>query len=227
MVGHVGRLAREKNLAFLAEAVGNFLANHDNAWFAVAGVGPAENEIRSAASRLGVSERLVMVAVLEPCELSDFYAALDVFAFSSLSETQGLVIAEAMAAGTPVVAIDAPGVKDVVQHEVNGLLLDDPTVLQFTQALERLFTLSDVGRQTWSEGARNSAAQISLDKTTARLVDCYQKARLHRRNSENYQYGSWTSTVRQVEERFGIWSNLAAAMGRAMWGTLRGEEVAE
>ena len=48
---------------------------------------------------------------------------MDVFAFASKSETQGIVIAEAMAAGVPVVALDAPGVREVVDDGENGFLL--------------------------------------------------------------------------------------------------------
>ena len=55
-------------------------------------------------------------------DLADAYAAMDVFVFSSQSETQGMVLAEAMAAGVPAVALDAPGAREIV-NDRNGRLL--------------------------------------------------------------------------------------------------------
>jgi 1,2-diacylglycerol 3-alpha-glucosyltransferase len=71
----------------------------------------------------GVADRLHLAGMLKGKDLVDAYHAMDVFVFASQSETQGLVVTEAMAAGIPVVAVDAPGVREVVKDFVNGRLM--------------------------------------------------------------------------------------------------------
>ena len=100
VIGHVGRLAGEKNLAFLAEAVGRFLGRRREAVFLVVGAGPEEESFRDSLLRQAESRQVLLVGKKTGRELADAYAAMDVFVFSSQSETQGMVLAEAMAAGS-------------------------------------------------------------------------------------------------------------------------------
>ncbi|MCB0360899.1 MAG: glycosyltransferase, partial [Bdellovibrionales bacterium] len=123
VVGHVGRLAPEKNLRFLSDAVASFLSSHPNAVFVVIGEGPSRESITEKFAKRGCSDRLFLPGRLTGRSLADGYAAMNVFAFASFTETQGMVLAEAMAAGVPVVAVDAPGVNDVVCDGKNGVLL--------------------------------------------------------------------------------------------------------
>ncbi|MEQ8837447.1 MAG: glycosyltransferase, partial [Lacipirellulaceae bacterium] len=143
LVGHVGRLAPEKSIAFLAEAVAEFVASNKRSWFLVAGTGPCDEEILSTFIKKGVADRLVILGELPSQELVDAYYAMDTFAFASLSETQGMVVTEAMAAGTPVVAIDGPGVREAVRNGMNGLLLPTQEVSSFSAALRSIESLGD------------------------------------------------------------------------------------
>ncbi|HEY7775971.1 MAG TPA: glycosyltransferase, partial [Kineobactrum sp.] len=103
VVGHLGRLAPEKNLEFLATAVAGFLKKQPQAHFILAGEGPSATPVHDILSREGVSGQLHDIGIVKQPELADAYAAMDVFAFASRSETQGMVLTEAMAAGVPVV----------------------------------------------------------------------------------------------------------------------------
>ena len=127
VVGHVGRLALEKNLAFLARAVARAAQAIPELKFLVAGSGEAEADIRNIFHGRDVEQSLIMVGSRTGSELADCYAAMDVFVFASRSETQGLVLAEAMAAGVPVVALSATGVDDVLVEGSNGIKLDTET----------------------------------------------------------------------------------------------------
>ncbi|MBI1389309.1 MAG: glycosyltransferase, partial [bacterium] len=118
LIGHVGRLAPEKNLEFLARSVAGFIQSTQSAHFAVVGDGPSRGAIENAFHERSISERLHCTGKLSGRDLIDAYAAMDVFAFASLSETQGMVVSEAMAGGAPVVALDAPGVREVVTDGV-------------------------------------------------------------------------------------------------------------
>ena len=142
LVGHVGRLAPEKNLEYLADALALFLQQHPAAHVVVTGGGPSQAAMQRTLHRDGHQDRVHFTGVLTGAELADVYKALDVFAFSSLSETQGLVLAEAMTADAPVVALDAPGVREVVRDGVNGRLLSTDTPRsEFAEALVELSRL--------------------------------------------------------------------------------------
>jgi len=127
VIGHVGRLAPEKNLIFLTRAVARALKRSANTVFLVVGSGPLEQQIRAIFAERDLTDRLYLPGKKVGRELFEAYAAMDIFVFSSFSETQGLVLAEAMAAGLPVVALDASGVREVVRHGKNGVLLDAET----------------------------------------------------------------------------------------------------
>lgn len=111
VAGYVGRLAPEENLSFLAEAVCEQIARARCGHFLVVGAGPSAREVRDLFARAGLRKRLHLVGALDGQDLVDAYHAMDAFVFASYSETQGMVLAEAMAAGKPVVALDAPGVR--------------------------------------------------------------------------------------------------------------------
>ncbi|PIW60054.1 MAG: glycosyl transferase family 1, partial [Candidatus Omnitrophica bacterium CG12_big_fil_rev_8_21_14_0_65_50_5] len=142
VAGIISRMAPEKNIVFLSQAAAVFLAKNKNAWFVVVGDGPSLDEIKTIFRELNVESRLVCAGSLKDTQLVNAYHALNVFAFASHSETQGLVLAEAMAAGTPVAAVDAPGVREVVKDKMNGRLIPRDNVGQFANALQWMADLS-------------------------------------------------------------------------------------
>jgi len=175
VIGHVGRLAREKNLPFLARAVARYIKENPAACFVVAGRGDAEPDIREIFRENNIAERLIMPGNFTGNELADCYVAADIFVFASRSETQGLVLAEAMAASTPVIALSASGVDDVMRDEVNGIRLDaDAFEEEFARVLAE--ALADRSRlEEWSRNALATARGFSREKSAARLADLYEK----------------------------------------------------
>jgi len=125
VIGHVGRLAPEKNLDYLAEAAARCLERREDLWFLVVGDGPSLEGIRRRFQEGGLADRLVAPGSMTGTPLAGAYAAMDLFVFSSTSETQGMVLAEAMAAETPVIALDASGSREVVEDGQNGRLLPE------------------------------------------------------------------------------------------------------
>lgn len=155
LVGHVGRLAQEKNLPFLARAVADWLAGHPEAHFLIVGDGDARAAMHGAAAQQGVADRFHFSGKLHDQALIDAYHAMDVFAFASHSETQGMVLVEAMAAGLPVVAIAASGVREVLRHGENGLSLARDDSAAFGEALDKL--IDPALREVLREGALATA----------------------------------------------------------------------
>jgi 1,2-diacylglycerol 3-alpha-glucosyltransferase len=111
----VGRAAHEKNIGFLIEMMIDLREMRPDALLLIAGEGPAERSLRAQAARLGLGDRVRFLGYFDRSgELQDCYSAADVFVFSSLTETQGLVLLEAMAQGVPVVAIPRMGTIDIL-----------------------------------------------------------------------------------------------------------------
>jgi glycosyltransferase involved in cell wall biosynthesis len=111
----VGRVAHEKNIGFLLEAMVHTRRQCPDALLVVAGEGPARADLQARAGQLGLAGGVRFIGYLDRHDaLPGCYAAADVFAFASRTETQGLVLLEAMAAGLPVVALSEMGTADIL-----------------------------------------------------------------------------------------------------------------
>jgi glycosyltransferase involved in cell wall biosynthesis len=117
-----GRVCFEKNVPLLVRALDQILVHAPEARLAIVGQGPAESALRSLARELGIAHRVHLAGYRPHIEMADVYAAADLFLFASQTETQGLVTVEAMASGTPVIAVRGPGTLDALEDEVGGLL---------------------------------------------------------------------------------------------------------
>jgi glycosyltransferase involved in cell wall biosynthesis len=216
VVGHVGRLAPEKNVGFLAEAVAAFLARNSGARFLLVGEGPSKKEMLAVFDACGLSGRVHTAGVLERRELASAYKAMDVFAFASLTETQGMVLAESMAAGVPVVAVDAPGVREVVRDRVNGRLLSRVDGGAFGEALRWVADQGPGDRRRLAEGAARTAGEFGMPRTAAKLLALYGSLVGTRRSPREIEASPWTSARKLIEEEWKILRNIARAAGEAV-----------
>jgi len=175
VIGHVGRLAQEKNLAFLSRVVSDYLTIDQRAHFLLIGEGTAKKEVVDLFSHLGLIDRLHLMGVLNRQDLADAYRFMDVFVFASQTETQGIVLAEAMASGTPVVAVDAPGVREIIQDGKNGRLLPNENSDLFVGALKEIANMSLSQRGYLEQGARRTADGYSLEQNSLKMLGLYTR----------------------------------------------------
>ncbi|MFT3869193.1 MAG: glycosyltransferase [Nibricoccus sp.] len=137
------------------------------------GRGPAENVLTETFAKHGVPEKLLLLGKLSGAALHAAYRGMDCFAFASKSETQGMVLAEAMAAGLPVVALDASGVREVVSNRANGYMLaEDEPPTHFATALVRLESSPD-RRERFANAARKTAEEFSQRKCAETALAFY------------------------------------------------------
>ncbi|RWH84719.1 MAG: glycosyltransferase family 4 protein [Mesorhizobium sp.] len=217
IVGHVGRLAPEKNLTYLTEAVCLFLSQNELAHFVAAGDGASASEMRRMLDEAGLQDRCHLLGVVEGAELADVYAAMDVFAFSSRSETQGLVLVEAMATGVPVVGLDEPGVREVVRNGKNGYLLSaDASPGQFSKALARVRAITASGRAALQEEARQTAASYARSSTARQTVELYSQAVASHAGARATRTRSFEATLEGLKQEWRILANLANAVKDAV-----------
>ncbi len=126
-------------------------------------------------ARARVGNRVVFTGTLRPPALIDAYHAMDVFAFASLTETQGLVLAEAMAAGVAVVALDAPGAREIVRDRLNGRLLPAADEASFQEALAWIVGRSEAEARSLRSVAKAEARAVSLDVVVDRALSAYEQ----------------------------------------------------
>ncbi|MEK7953275.1 glycosyltransferase [Luteolibacter soli] len=207
VIGHVGRLAAEKNLKLLTEAVIPCLHERPDALFLLVGDGDAREGMLSRFAEEGLDDRVHAPGKLMGSDLSDAYAAMDCFAFASQTETQGIVLAEAMAAGNPVVALDGPGVREIVRDGENGYLLRaDAGADLFCEALLRMISQPSK-RRNLAASARLSAKTYDTTRCTEQMIACYSDLVTAQRRQEEADSTPWDRLIAGIEIE---WELLAA-----------------
>lgn len=211
VVGTLGRLAPEKNLAYLSRAVGRFLQEAPQAVFLVVGSGPSAQDMRKIFAEMGAADRLLLAGKKTGQDLNDAYSAMDLFAFTSFSETQGLVLAEAMATGLPVVALDASGVREVLRDGENGFML--PATADesaFAEKLDQLFQDSAL-RNRFSESALKRSEDFARQRCAARALSLYeelgQQGKLRRSHDEVEDI--WNGILKRIRIEWELMSDRA------------------
>jgi glycosyltransferase involved in cell wall biosynthesis len=170
---HVGRIAHEKNLCFLLEVLDRVRRAVPDVLMLVAGEGPALESLRRRATGLGLEQNIRFLGYLgRDGELQACYAAGDVFLFSSRTETQGLVLLEAMAAGTPVVSTAVMGTRDILEAGRGALVAEDD-VADFAAKVTRLLQDAEL-RESVSAEAKAYAREWTAGRFARELADVYR-----------------------------------------------------
>ena len=184
--------------------------------FFLAGEGPMKKVIEQTFADQGLADRFHSRGVMDFPELASAYRAMDVFAFSSRSETQGMVLTEAMAAGTPVVALDASGVREVVREKENGRLLPREDQEEFVSALSWVAGLSPEERRRLGKGVARTVDSFSLPNTAKDTLALYESLIGKKPSRKTIVPSPWTSARKLVEEEWKIVRNIAHAAGQAV-----------
>lgn len=160
---YVGRVAFEKNIGFLLRMTARLKRELPEVLLLVAGEGPALASLQREAQQLGLNNNVLFVGYLDrKRELPDCYRAANLFVFSSRTETQGLVLLEAMAQGVPVLALAEMGTRDVLRegqgaliarHEEADFAARALTLLRAPHAAMNLGKLGKEYAAGWSAGA--------------------------------------------------------------------------
>ncbi len=216
LIGTVGRIAPEKNLKFLSEVVTDFLLKKEKAHFLMVGNGPMLRQIEDIFIQKGLRDRLHTPGVLQGEDLCNAYSAMDVFSFASKTETQGLVLAEAAASGTPIVALDAPGVRDVTKDKVNGRLVFKESSEDFRRALEWIYSLEDKELKSLKDRAQKSVSDFSVDNSIERTLTIYNSLKSQGYEQEKAQTSIWENAIRMIKLEVKLLKNMTNATKAAI-----------
>jgi glycosyltransferase involved in cell wall biosynthesis len=168
----VGRLGKEKNVAFLLESFQTVLKHIPECRLVLAGKGPLEADLRQICWQRGIEDKIIFTGELSRQQIVQCYASSDLLVFPSVSDTQGLVIGEAKAAGVPVVAIRAFGPAEMVNHNEDGLLTE-LSLPAYTEAIIKLLKDEELYKRM-SKRSLINAPLISSAICSERMLEVYQ-----------------------------------------------------
>lgn len=170
---YVGRLGKEKSVDFLIRSFRLILEENKKTSLVLVGDGPERHALFRLAKELGIEKNTHFFGEVDPQEMPEIYRSADCFVFASTSETQGMVLLEALASSLPVVAVKDLSTSDVIKNGVNGFLVkkrQGAFAGKVAQVLK-----DDLLRAKLSENARGSVLEHDIAKTTQKLDALYKK----------------------------------------------------
>lgn len=189
----VGRLGQEKNLTFLLQAYKEVQEEFPATRLVLVGGGPEEKNLKYLANQLGMASKVVFTGALPKEKVIECYYAADLFVFTSVTETQGLVLPEAKAAGLPIIALSAYGAAEMVVDGEDGFLItpkldrEKETLAEFAAKI-KLVLGQDELRNILCKQAKINAAQYSSRSCALSLEEGYKLAQeIKRKGSQGYK----------------------------------------
>ena len=169
----VSRMSHEKNVEFLIESLRLLKYSHGKDFrMAFVGDGPDRKTYEADCRKAGLEENVIFTGIVPNEEIPPYFAAADAFLFASKTETQGIVILEALAGASPVIAVKASGVSDLVTPKCGILTREDPEAFAESTAD---FIDRRMGRSGMEENALKTAQQYREEAVAFRAVHYYNK----------------------------------------------------
>lgn len=183
MVLYVGRFDQRKGIETLVRAIAKSqLRGKANIQLVIGGSsrpgysdGMERDRIGKIVADLGLKDSTIFPGHIDDAILPDYYAAADVCVIPSHYEPFGLVAIEAMASRTPVVASNVGGLQFTVVREVTGLLTPPKNEVAFANAIDRILTNPDWGRQLGENGRQRVEIAFSWQSVASRLTQLYTR----------------------------------------------------
>ena len=171
VVGVVGRLDKQKGIAFFLRAASEVLKVEKHVQFLIVGEGPQRQELEKLSRKLGISGYVVFLGFIE--DVPQIMSLIDIFVLPSLWEGLPISLLEAMAARKPVIATGVGGIPEVLADEVSGLLVPPKDTKALTKAILEL--LKDTAkREAMGEKARQRVAEsFNIERMVRDYEECY------------------------------------------------------
>lgn len=170
---YVGRLAREKNLILLFRAVNKILAERKDVQLWLVGDGPDMENCKRTVRQIGIGDHVVFIGSVPRTNVDKYYASADVFVFPSTTETQGLVIGEALSYGLPVVAVKGGGASIMLENGETGFIVNNEP-LEFANSVLMLLSNPALWGRI-STNARKSSRQWTFRDMAESVLEVYEQ----------------------------------------------------
>lgn len=172
----VSRLTAQKSLDTLLDAVALLRAREIDARLCVVGDGAQRGALEAQAKRLELQDRVEFAGMRPQAELPRFYAGCDVFVLPSVREGMGLVLAEALLCGAPVVAANSGGIPDIVRDGETGLLFPERDAPALANALEKVARDPVLAARLAENGRKWVEARFAPERVAAEFMEkCFRE----------------------------------------------------
>jgi len=168
----VGRLAEHKGLEYLIRSAKNV-----DAKYLIVGEGELRDKLGNLVKKLGLKDKIIFTGRVPRNGLPKYYAASDVFVLPSVArlEAFGLVIAEAMSSGKPVVVSDIPGVREVITDNVEGILVPPMDEKALSEKISILLSNPEMRKKMGESGRKKVEEKFSWDKVIGKIEEVYEQ----------------------------------------------------
>lgn len=190
----VTRLTAEKNVEFLFDSVSEILKEDFRVKWLVVGDGYLLKKLKKLAVKKNIDRQAIFTGVISKKEIKNYFAAGDIFVYASKSETQGMILTEAMYMGLPIVAVRATGAIDHIENGKTGILVseDSPSEIsatadsgkaaisrgkeEFKQAVARLIKNEDLRRQIGEAAKKVAQEKYTAEICAKKMLEVYEEA---------------------------------------------------
>lgn len=180
---YVGRLAKEKNMETLFQMASLAFGEDSSLRLWLVGDGPYRAECVRMVREFGIGDRVKFVGFVPRDQVDQYYAASDLFVFSSITETQGLVVQEAMTYGLPAVAVTGGGASEGIEEGVNGYVVKNDAHTFAEQVLQ--VTSDETALAMLSDAALRASRMSGSDSMCDRVIEVYREViRVHQGSPE-------------------------------------------
>ncbi|MBU4421839.1 glycosyltransferase family 4 protein [Candidatus Parcubacteria bacterium] len=163
-----------KGLAILLKAIKEI--NNDNLRLIIVGEGELKQDYQNMAEGLGIAQRIVFAGGVADADLSDYYNLADVFVLPSISRSEafGIVLLEAGACGTPLVASNLPGVRTVVQNKENGFLAEPGDVKDLAEKISKIIFDESLQKEMGRRARKIAEEDYKQERIIEKLMEIYK-----------------------------------------------------
>jgi glycosyltransferase involved in cell wall biosynthesis len=171
----VSRLTKEKNVEFIFDSLVPLIKENNQVKFLITGGGDLVPKLKKTSEDNNLEGQVIFEGVVKRGEIKNYYAAGDIFVYASKSETQGMIITEAMYMGLPIVAVNATGICDLVKNNKNGFLVAEDKK-EFSNAVNRLISDKELRNKLGQEGAQIAREKYTDKVCAGKMLEVYKKA---------------------------------------------------
>ena len=168
----MGRLSLERGYSYFLSAAREISIKFPQTKFLLVGDGVLRESLTIQTQKLGIKEKISFLGFRK--DMKDIYSAIDIFVSSSLRESFGLALIEAMAAGKPVVATALGIAPEIIKNGENGFLVTPGNPAEISEALSILLSNDDKRREMGASAKRTIESRFSQQKMVKEYEAIYR-----------------------------------------------------
>jgi len=196
----VGRLAKEKNLEFILEIFKELYKKFRKIKLIIVGDGPMRPKIEEYKNETQAGKNIILTGYIKRNDLMEYYKQSDLFIFASVTETQGLVVLESLAAGTPVVAVAKKGIKDVLMDGQGALLINEVDKTEFLKKVEELLTNEELLENLSILGKEYVKNYWSMDIMAEKLEKLYFSLEKNVKSNRSFNFNLFSNMIYRLSK---------------------------